>query len=110
MREESKRNKEIIQLILVSILSLLILAVISIGTNVITKTERNQSNLEEFFTEIEIEKLKNGEPIQVLDWYKVGDGKEYDLHSAYCRIVPVKRYIGDNGLICYEVVKENNEQ
>lgn len=62
------------------------------------------SNLLENFTEMEIAKLENGEPIQVGGWYRLGE----ENHAMFCRLLPIKRKIADDQLECYGVVMEVN--
>lgn len=72
-------------------------------------TVNSQSSQEpyqiEHFTEVERAKLENGEPVQVMGWYRTGE----EWHSVYARKLPFKRYLNDNQVLVYEVVLTGEE-
>lgn len=87
-----------------------IIAVFSIVIlGLIEFTKMSQSSREpyriEHFTEMEKAKLENGEPVQVMGWYRTGE----EWHAVYARKIPFKRYIQDNQIYVYDVVLSGDE-
>lgn len=84
-----------------------VFAVVILGLVEFTKmSQSNQVPYQiEHFTEMEKAKLENGEPVQVMGWYRTGE----EWHSVYARKLPFKRYVNDNQVLVYEVVLTGDE-
>lgn len=52
-------------------------------------------------SEMEQRKLEAGEIVQVAPWQKYGDDVKPKQSAVFCRILPFKRYVGDDQVHCW---------